>query len=227
MIRTLIESGELGEIYFISTSRVNLGLHQADASVAWDLGPHDFSMLRFWLGQTPTHASALTRSCIIPTIPDVAFISLEFPSQTIAHVELSWLAPAKLRRTAIVGSRKMAIYDDTSTEPVRVFDSGVVPADPTSFGEYRLTYRTGDIVSLHVDADEPLGLEMQDFCRAVRFGAEPVSSAALGLEVVKMIEAVDASLAAGGTRVALANGNYAASERPLLRDAEAVAFERE
>ena len=99
-IRSLIESNELGEIYFISMSRVNLGLHQADASVTWDLGPHDFSILRYWLGETPTYASALTRGCIIPTVPDVAFISLEFPSQTIAHVELSWLAPAKLRRSS-------------------------------------------------------------------------------------------------------------------------------
>jgi predicted dehydrogenase len=213
-IRSLIDSGELGEIYFISTSRVNLGLHQADTSVVWDLGPHDFSILRYWLSETPTHASALTRSCIIPTIPDVAFISLEFPSQTIAHVELSWLAPAKLRRTAIVGSRKMAVYDDTSSEPVRVFDSGVVPDDPSTFGEYRLTYRTGDIVSLRVDADEPLGLEMQDFCRAIRLGSCPVSSAEIGLEVVRMIEAVDASLEADGARRALASSDERASLIP-------------
>jgi predicted dehydrogenase len=225
-IRSLIESNELGEIYFISMSRVNLGLHQADASVTWDLGPHDFSILRYWLGETPTYASALTRGCIIPTVPDVAFISLEFPSQTIAHVELSWLAPAKLRRTAIVGSRKMAIYDDTSTEPVRVFDSSVVPSDPATFGEYRLTYRTGDIVSLHVDAAEPLGLEMQDFCRAIRQGTEPLSSAEFGLEVVRMIEAVDHSLATGGTRVALEAGG-AVDESPLSRVAEAVAFDRQ
>jgi predicted dehydrogenase len=203
-IRSLIESGELGDIYFISTSRVNLGLHQADTSVVWDLGPHDFSILCYWLSETASHASALARGCIIPTVPDVAFISLEFPSKTIAHVELSWLAPAKLRRTAIVGSRKMAVYDDTSSrEPVRVFDSGVVPDDPSTFGEYRLSYRTGDIVSLHLDADEPLRVEMEDFCRAIREGSCPVSSAELGLEVVRMIEAVDASLAADGARVAL------------------------
>lgn len=211
-IRGLIEAGELGEIYFISTSRVNLGLHQADVSVAWDLGPHDFSMLRYWLGETPTHASALSRSCIIPTIPDVAFISLEFASQAVAHVELSWLAPAKLRRTAIVGSRKMAVYDDTSNEPVRVFDSGVVPDDPSTFGEYQLSYRTGDIVSLHVDSDEPLGLEMKDFADAIRFGSEPLSSSTIGLEVVRMVEAVDASLERNGARVELA----AADESSLV-----------
>jgi predicted dehydrogenase len=202
-IRTLISSGALGDIYFVSTSRVNLGLHQADVSVAWDLGPHDFSILRYWLGETPAHVTALSRGCVLPHIPDVAFINLEFPSETIAHVELSWLAPSKLRRTTVVGSEKMVVYDDTSTEPVRVFDSGVVLPNPETFGEYRLTYRTGDIVSPQIAAAEPLLLEMADFCSAIRTGAEPRSSAELGLEVVRIIEAVDASLDAGGRRVAI------------------------
>lgn len=206
-IRSLIDSGEIGDVYFISTSRVNLGLHQPDVSVAWDLGPHDFSILRYWLDETPDYVSALSRGFILPGTPDVAFINLEFPSSTIAHVELSWLAPSKLRRTAIVGSRKMIVYDDTSSEPVRVFDSGVVPKDPSTFGEYQLTYRTGDIVSLRVDAVEPLGLEMQDFCNAVRCGETPVSSAELGLEVVRMIEAVDSSLSQQGARVPLASSD--------------------
>jgi predicted dehydrogenase len=201
MIRELIESGELGEIYFISTSRVNLGLHQPDVSVAWDLGPHDFSILHYWLGETPSHASALSRGCIIPSIPDVAFINLEFPSGTVAHVELSWLAPSKLRRTTVVGSRKMVVYDDTSSEPVRVFDSGAVLPNPESFGEYKLTYRTGDILSPRVEVAEPLFRELEDFCLAIRTGSVPRSSAHLGLEVVRMIEAVDASLDAAGARV--------------------------
>ena len=201
MIESLIKSGELGDIYFISTSRVNLGLHQSDASVIWDLGPHDFSILRCWLGETPTHVSALSRSCIIPGTPDVAFVNLEFPGGTVAHVELAWLAPSKLRRTTIVGSRKMVVYDDTSNEPVRVFDSGVGLPNPGSFGEYRLTYRTGDIVSPQIQATEPLLDEMEDFCRAIRTGTEPRSSSTIGLEVVRIIEAVDDSLARGGARV--------------------------
>jgi predicted dehydrogenase len=216
MIRDLIQSGELGDIYFISTSRVNLGLHQADASVAWDLGPHDFSILRYWLDETPVAASALARNCILPGVPDVAFISLDFASGTIAHVELSWLAPSKLRRTAIVGSRKMVVYDDTSTEPVRLFDSGVMPNDPETFGEYRLSYRTGDIISPHVDAAEPLGVEMQDFCRAIRQGTEPRSSGRLGLEVVRMIEAVDRSLESNGSRIELAPESETTHQAPLL-----------
>ena len=201
MIRSLIVNGELGEIYFISTSRVNLGLHQSDVSVAWDLGPHDFSILRYWLEETPSHASALSRGCVIPTIPDVAFIDLEFPSGTVAHVELSWLAPSKLRRTTIVGSEKMIVYDDTSNEPVRVFDSGVMLRDPETFGEYKLTYRTGDIVSPHLNVAEPLKLELEDFAQAILTGSTPRSSRELGLEVVRMIEAVDDSLENSGARV--------------------------
>jgi predicted dehydrogenase len=201
LIRSLISSGELGEIYFISTSRVNLGLHQSDVSVAWDLGPHDFSILRYWLDETPSHASALSRGCVIPEIPDVAFIDLEFPSGTVAHVELSWLAPSKLRRTTIVGSRKMIVYDDTSNEPVRVFDSGVMLRDPETFGEYKLTYRTGDIVSPHLEVAEPLKLELEDFVRAIQTGSTPQSSRELGLEVVRMIEAVDVSLEQNGAKV--------------------------
>ena len=201
MIRSLIECGDLGEIYFVSTSRVNLGLHQSDVSVAWDLGPHDFSILRHLLKETPSRVSALARGCIIPDTPDVAFIDLEYASGTVGHVELSWLSPSKLRRTTIVGSRKMVVYDDTSTEPVRVFDSGAALPDPATFGEFRLTYRTGDILSPHVDAAEPIYRELQDFCRAIVDGRTPQSSAELGLDVVRTIEAVDVSLARGGARV--------------------------
>ena len=203
-IRGLIDSGELGDIYFISSSRVNLGLHQSDASVIWDLGPHDFSILRYWLQETPEYVNGLKRSCIIPGTPDVAFINLEFASETVAHVELAWLAPSKLRRTTIVGSRKMVVYDDTSNEPVRVFDSGVMIPDPESFGEYKLSYRTGDIVSPHIAASEPLCVEMTDFCQAIATGSVPESSSTLGVEVVRMIEAVDRSFALNGNRVAVA-----------------------
>jgi predicted dehydrogenase len=196
--REVIRGGELGEIYFITMSRVNLGLHQPDASVVWDLAPHDFSILRYWLEETPVKVSALSRACIFGNLPDVAFINLEYASGTIAHIELSWLAPSKLRRTAVVGSQKMLVYDDTSNEPIRIFDSGADLRDPETFGEFRLTYRAGDIVSPRVDVAEPLELELADFCRAIRAGIEPLSSARLGLDVVQMTEAVDRCLAEGG-----------------------------
>ena len=200
-VRELIQAGSLGEIYFISTSRVNLGLHQPDVSVVWDLGPHDLSILRHWLGENPVRVAATSRGCVMPDTPDVAFIHLTYPSGAIAHVELSWLAPSKLRRTAVVGSERMVVYDDTSTEPVRVFDSGVDIADPETFGEYRLSYRTGDIVSPRVAATEPLALELLDFCHAIRTGAEPRSSARIGVDVIQVIEAVDESLLNGGVPI--------------------------
>ena len=203
VISDLIANGDLGEIYFISASRVNLGLHQPDVGVAWDLAPHDFSILRYWMNGLPTAVSALSRSCIIAGLPDVAFINLTFPSGTIVHIELSWLAPSKLRRTTIVGSEKMVVYDDTSNEPVRIFDSGVVPPAPQSFGEYKLSYRSGDVVSPKVEGTEPLLLEMIDFCDAIRLGCTPRSDAAVGLDVVRMCEAVDESLATEGATVVI------------------------
>jgi predicted dehydrogenase len=202
-IKNLIDSGELGEIYFISSSRVNLGLHQPDASVVWDLGPHDFAILRYWLGGLPASVSAVSRSCLFPGTPDVAFINLTYPSGTIAHVELSWLSPSKLRRTAIVGSEKMVVYDDTSIESVRIFDSGAELPDPETFGEYRLSYRTGSIISPRVEATEPLSLELTNFASAILEGTPLLSSPAMGLDVVRTIEAVDQSLAEGGVPVSL------------------------
>jgi predicted dehydrogenase len=201
LIRSLIDSGVLGSILYVSMSRVNLGLHQSDVSVVWDLGPHDFSILQFLLGRTPTSVSAMTRDCVVAGVPDVAFINAQYSTGTIAHIELSWLAPSKLRRTTLIGSRQMIVYDDSSREPVRVFDSGVELPEPTSFGEYRLTYRSGSITSPPVPVTEPVALEMADFCRCIRTGGTPVSSSAVGIDVLRVVEAVDRSLQQGGQRV--------------------------
>jgi protoporphyrinogen oxidase/predicted dehydrogenase len=216
-IKQLIDSGELGEIYFISSSRVNLGLHQRDASVVWDLGPHDFSILRYWLDALPTEVSALSRSCLLPGVPDVCFINLTYASGAVAHVELSWLSPSKLRRTAIVGSKKMVVYDDTSNEAVRVFDSGATLPDPETFGEFQLSYRTGDILSPRIDATEPLSLELADFGAAIRGECELVSSPQVGLDVVRTVEAVDHSLVEGGATVVVGPVEEGLSETLQLR----------
>jgi predicted dehydrogenase len=201
LIHDILAAGELGDVYFVSMSRVNLGIHQPDVSVVWDLGPHDFSILRYWLGELPAKVGATTRGCVMPDTPDVAFIHLSFDSGTIAHVELAWLAPSKLRRTTIVGSKQMVVYDDTSNEPVRIFDSGANLRDPETFGEYKLTYRTGDIVSPKVGVTEPLALQLTDFCDAIRNRAVPRSTAELGLDVVRVTETVDRSLGLGGRPV--------------------------
>ncbi len=201
-VKRLIDTGELGDIYFISSSRVNLGLHQRDISVIWDLGPHDFSILLYWLEELPTSITATGRDSIVRGIHDVAFMTMQFPSGIVANVELSWLAPSKLRRTAIVGSNKMIVYEDGAAEPVRVFDRGVVYQDPETFGEYQLSYRSGAILSPQIAATEPLVTELTDFVHLIRTGT---ASCGLNLarQVVMLAEAADASLASGGAPCAV------------------------
>jgi len=196
-IKEMLDRGDLGELYFISSSRVNLGLHQKDISVIWDLAPHDFSILLYWLGEVPEWISAVGRDSIVPGIPDVAFVDLKFPSGVLSHVELSWLAPSKLRRTVLVGSEKMVLYDDASPEPVRVFDQGVVYKDPETFGEYHLSYRTGDIVSPRIETYEPLSRQFDDFLTAVAEERPLNGRAMLARNVVQLLEQAERSLHTG------------------------------
>ena len=199
----MIDAGDLGDIYFISSSRVNLGLHQRDVSVIWDLGPHDFSILLRWLRELPRSVRAVGRDSIVAGIPDVAFVDLSYESGTIAHVEMSWLAPSKLRRTVVVGSEKMVVYDDTSAEPVRVFDSGVQYEDPETFGQYQLSYRTGDILSPKLETHEPLVSELGDFVTGIREHRGTNGNAHLARDVVALIEAAEASLEERGAPISL------------------------
>ena len=200
-VKRMLDDRVVGNVYFISSSRVNLGLHQRDVSVIWDLGPHDFSILLHWLGELPQSVRATGRDSIVKGVVDVAFVTLRFPSGIVAQVELSWLSPSKLRRTVVVGSEKMVVYEDGAQEPIRLFDHGVVYSDPESFGEYQLSYRTGDIVSPKLETSEPLSLELQDFGRAIRVGDELSYQAALARDVVAVTEAASRSLEAGGAEV--------------------------
>jgi predicted dehydrogenase len=196
--RELIESGDLGRIFFISMQRVNLGLHQSDASVIWDLVPHDFSILFHWLRETPVRVAAIGRDCVQHGIPDVCFIHLKFPSGVIANLEVAWLAPSKLRRTAVVGEKKMLVYDDNENiEKVKIYDQGVELKDPETFGEFQLSYRTGDIVSPRLPSTEPLKLEMDHFLECIATGASPRTDGLAGLRVVEALEATERALSTG------------------------------
>jgi predicted dehydrogenase len=208
-VRKLIDDGELGELYFVSSSRVNLGLHQRDVSVVWDLGPHDFSILLYWLGAPPSTIRATGRDSIVPGIADVAFVTMEFPSGVIANVELSWLAPSKLRRTVIVGSKKMIVYEDGAAEAVKIFDRGVVYKDPETFGEYHLSYRTGDILSPQLSSDEPLALQTEEFVRLLQGGGTPAYGLSLASDVVRLAEAAEASIGLGGIPIEVGEGEFA------------------
>jgi predicted dehydrogenase len=198
-IKDILEREELGKIFYISSTRVNLGLHNKDISVIWDLAPHDLSMILYWLGEIPTHVVATGKDFVQRGIPDVAFLNLTFASGAIAHVQVSWLAPSKLRRTTIVGSAKMLVYDDMEhLEQVKIFDKGVSFKDPDTFGEYQLSYRTGDIVSPKVESFEPLQAEVNDFLGAILQKRRPRSDGENGLRVVRVLEAAERSITHSG-----------------------------
>ncbi len=202
-VKRLVEDGTLGELYFISASRVNLGPYRRDVSVVWDLAPHDFSMLLSWVREPPVVMRATGRDALSRGIADVAFITMTFASGVVANVELSWLAPSKLRRTVLVGSEKMVVYDDCATEPIRLFDQGIVLGPPESFGQFQLSYRTGDVVSPRLDSCEPLVAELADFTRAARRNDPMTDQLHLAREVVRMTEAAELSLTEGGTEIEL------------------------
>lgn len=197
-VKRILESGELGDVYFVTCSRVNLGLHQKDVSVVWDLAPHDLSILEYWLGEPPLSVQAMGRSCINNGIPDVAFLNVRYASGIIAELQVSWLSPVKLRRTILVGSKKMLMYDDTeSVEKVKIFDEGVDYKDPETFGEFQLSYRTGDIFTPRVENTEPLALEASHFIECVVTGERPITDGAAGRSVVAALEAAERSLCGG------------------------------
>lgn len=203
-IRDLIHAGELGEVFFITSSRMNLGKFQREG-VVLDLAPHDLSILMHWLEEPLVRVAASGRSIYDASIPDTAFMTLGFVSGTQANVQVSWLAPRKVRQMVIVGSRRMVYYvDGSSDESVRVYDRGVdFDEPPSNFGEYNLTYRTGDMVAPRIEASEPLALELQDFAEAIVTGGEPRSSARLGLDIVVALEALAESLLGDGKPVAV------------------------
>jgi predicted dehydrogenase len=196
-VRELIRSGELGDVYFITSSRMNLGLYQSDGVVS-DLAPHDVSIMLYWLNRPVVRVVASGLSVFQPGVPETAFLTLTFAGGVTANVQISWLAPRKLRQTVIVGSQRMVQYDDTSSdESIRIYDRGLEFSQdeaPPTFGEYQLTYRTGDMVAPRIEAAEPLSLELADFARAIRTGAEPRSHARLGREVVRVLRAASLSM---------------------------------
>ncbi|MGB7684996.1 MAG: Gfo/Idh/MocA family oxidoreductase [Solirubrobacterales bacterium] len=217
-VRDLIRADELGEIYFATSSRMNLGLYQQDG-VVLDLAPHDLSIFLHWLGKPLVEVSATGRSVYQEGVHETAFLTLRFEGGAQANVQLSWLAPRKLRQMVVVGSRRMIHYEDTAADDsVRIYDRGLDFSEPpANFGEYRLTYRTGDMVAPRIEALEPLGQELKDFSTAIHEGTTPVSNARLGLEIVLGLEALEQSLQTRGEPVAVrpVDAVLAAARRPL------------
>jgi predicted dehydrogenase len=201
-VKDLIRSGELGDIHYMSTARVNLGLFQEDINVVWDLAPHDVSIMNYILGSRPAAVSAVGHSYIQPGIQDVSFVTLRYPGSILANLHVSWLNPNKIRSTTVVGSKKMLVYDDISSlEKIRIYDKGVdvIPHYDT-FGEFQLSYRYGDIHIPKLDEAEPLKMECQHFIDCIE-GSEPRSSGRHGLEVLIVLDAIDKSMSQNGTEI--------------------------
>jgi predicted dehydrogenase len=191
-VKELIESGELGNLHYISLSRVNLGLYQKDVDVVWDLAVHDISILLYWLGEAPFRGGSFGRSCVQREKRDVAFLWLEFPSGVIASNEVSWLSPQKMRRTCVVGTKRMVVYDDTDPlEKLKIYDRGVEFHQPQSFGEFQLSYRMGDMRAPYLGNAEPLVREVGHFVSCVETGAQPLTCGEFGAQVVEALELVD------------------------------------
>ncbi len=208
-IRDVITSGELGEIFYISSVRANLGLFQKDVNVAWDLATHDISIILMMMGgRMPETVSCQGESHYNKKVEDVALLTLKFSRNVIAFIHVSWLDPDKIRRTTIVGSRKMLVYDDTAPqEKIRIYDKGVtVQPYYDTFGDFQFSYRYGDIQIPRIEEKEPLGQECEHFVNCIRSGETPRTDGLSGLRVVSVLEAASKSLRNGGQMVAPAGG---------------------
>ncbi|HUR86490.1 MAG TPA: Gfo/Idh/MocA family oxidoreductase [Solirubrobacteraceae bacterium] len=191
-LKEIADSGELGDIHYIYSNRLNLGQLRADENALWSLGAHDISVILHLAGEDPTSCSALGESYMRPGVEDVVFAFLRFPSGLAAHLHLSWLDPHKERRFTVVGSQRMATFDDMDLErKVTVYDKGF-DQPSGSYGEY--ITRAGDIYSPRISNAEPLRLEVEHFVSCVRDGVAPRSDGASGLRVVRVLEALQAEL---------------------------------
>jgi predicted dehydrogenase len=195
-LKELSETGELGDIYYIYGNRLNLGKLRADENALWSLGAHDVSVLLFLAGEEPSEAIARGESYVREGVEDVVFCFLRFPSGLSAHLHLSWLDPHKERRFTIVGSRRMATFDDMALEgKLTVYDKGF-DEDARTYGEY--ITRTGDIFSPRVPNVEPLRVECEHFVQCIRDGSQPRSDGASGVRVVRVLEQLQQTLDASG-----------------------------
>jgi len=202
-IKEIVDAGEIGDLLYIGCRRLNLGVFQKDISVAWDLAPHDISIILFIVGRKPISVNCQGKAHLSPGIEDVTNISLVFPDGGFATIQSSWIDPRKVREITIVGSRKMIVYDDTEPlEKVKIYDKCVeVPPHYDTFGEFQYSYHYGDILSPFVKQEEPLRTECQHFVDCVDNRRRPDSSGHEGLAVVQILEAATESLRNGGNSV--------------------------
>jgi len=198
---------DVGQLYYLYARRTNLGPIRHDVNAVWDLAPHDISIFNYWMDSEPEWVSAVGSRVLHNGIAtqthgreDVGFVSLGYPGGVIAHIHVSWADPHKVREMVVVGSRERIVFNDMNPlEAVRIFEKGVsVQDEQSSYGEHQLTLRDGDIISPHIEPGEPLRAECAHFIDCIRTGAKPLTSSKEGLDVVRVMEAIDRSMAANG-----------------------------
>jgi len=199
-IRAFMDEGALGDVYYLYSTRVNLGRVQQDLNALWSIAPHDISIMNFLLGAQPLEVSARGARCLGSNVEDVVFANLAYPGGIIAHVHASWLDPSKVRKMTIVGSKKMIVYDDIDAEgKVRLYDKGATRVNGAqSYGEFQYKLRSGDIFIPKIDMSEPLRNECLHFAECAAAGRRPRTDGWNGLRVVRVLEAAERSLARNG-----------------------------
>jgi predicted dehydrogenase len=200
--RELLTNGELGELYYFDSVRVNLGIFQHDADVLWDLAPHDLSILSHLIAKTPQHVSAVGVDHVGTGFSDMVYLTVFYENSFLAHVHVNWLSPVKVRQILIGGDRRMLVYDDTEpSEKVRVYDSGIKVTTQEGIYATLVDYRTGDMWAPKLELREALSTECEHFVDCVRLRKRPITGGEAGIAVVRLLEAASRSLAADGARV--------------------------
>lgn len=203
-IKQAIDNGELGEIYYLYSRRVNLGRVQSDVNALWSIAPHDISIALHLLGQMPESVRCQGASCLNGAVEDVVFLTMFFPNNVLCHVHASWLDPSKTREMTVVGSRKMIVYDDVSAEgKVRVYDKGAFRKGEVSYGDFQYKLHSGDILIPRLDMREPLQAECAHFIDCVRSGRRPLTDGQNGLRVLRVLAAGEQSLRKDGGKIAI------------------------
>jgi len=209
-MRELLETGELGDIYYYDSTRVNLGLFQHDVNVLWDLAVHDLSIMDFVLGQQPVAVSATGFAHVQGRPENIAYMTMFFDGSLIAHVNVNWLSPVKVRRTLLGGSRRMVVFDDLeASEKIKVYDRGIsLNPSPENVYQMLIGYRAGDMWAPQIAVSEALTVEAAHFVACIRDGAQPITGGEAGLHVVRLLEAATESMAKQGQLVTLGSAAH-------------------
>lgn len=206
-MKELVDGDTFGDLLYLHSQRLNLGRIQSDINAFWSIGPHDVSIANYLVGQRPEWAAAEGARYLNKDVEDVAFVTVGYPGGVLAHMHVSWLDPSKTRRTTVVGSKQMLVYDDMDADAkLRVYDKGADKVFEDEYGAWQYRLRDGVVTVPELEPAEPLGVELRHFLECADTGARPRTDGWNGVDVVAVLEAVDASLRAGGTQVKVEAG---------------------